>query len=38
LPIGPAQIDQREYFINEAPLILGFLLSAFDGVVVDGLQ
>jgi hypothetical protein len=32
------QIDQREYFINEVPLILGVLLSAFDGVVVDGLQ
>jgi hypothetical protein len=25
-------IDQHEYFINEVPLILGVLLSAFDGV------
>lgn len=30
------EIDQHEYFINEVPLILGVLLSAFDAVsVVD---
>jgi hypothetical protein len=26
------EIDQHEYFINELPLILGILLSAFDGM------
>ena len=26
------EIDRREYFINELPMILGILISAFDGI------
>ena len=26
------EIDRREYFINELPVIIGILLSAFDGI------
>ena len=26
------EIDRREYFINELPMIVGILLSAFDGI------
>ena len=26
------EIDRRDYFINELPMILGILLSAFDGI------